>query len=232
MVHFGKKTHAAGISGIVNVAAVAAARKQSQPLVGWTAIWIKAVALAGRDWPELRTAYLPYPWPRMYVHPHTVASVVVERTWNGSLAVFVDKLSNPEARSLAEIDTVCKALKKLPIESVGGFRHLIRITRLPLLVRRMLWSFALQWSGSVRAKYMGTFSVIALPARQFEVLQNWPPVSTLYFGTLEPNGEMTVQFIGDHRVMDAMSVYRMARAIEAIMNNDIVAELTARPSAP
>jgi len=86
IVHFGMRTHPVGVNRIINVSAVAAARKQSQPLVAWAAIWIKAVALASRDWPELRTAYLPYPWPRMYVHPHTVASVVVER------AVFIDKL--------------------------------------------------------------------------------------------------------------------------------------------
>jgi hypothetical protein len=45
----------------------------------------------------LRTAYLPYPWPRLYVHPYAVAMIAVERVWNGARAVFADKIKNPAA---------------------------------------------------------------------------------------------------------------------------------------
>jgi hypothetical protein len=227
VVHFGKKSHVVGGNLIINVTAVATARIRNQPLVSWTAIWIKAIALAGQRWPELRTCYLPYPWPRMYLHPHTVATIVIERNWNGAPAVFFDKIRNPEAMSLAEIDGACRGKKQSPIESVGGYRFLIRIARLPWFLRRIVWSFGLYWSGRLRSRYIGTYSVNALPGRRHQVLQSTTPISfSLFHGIPEPNGDMLVQFFADHRVFDGMTLYRMMRTVEAIMNNAIVGELT------
>jgi len=79
IIHFGRRSHVVGADLVINVAAVAAARKASANPVSWVSIWLRATALAGRKWPELRTSFLPFPWPRLYVHPCAMASVVVER---------------------------------------------------------------------------------------------------------------------------------------------------------
>jgi hypothetical protein len=227
VVHFGKKSHVVGGNWTINVSAVANARKLARPPVGWAAIWVKAIALAGRKWPELRSAYLPFPWPHLYLHPHTVATMVVEREWNGRHAVFFDQIKRPDLLSLAEIDIIIRGLRRRPVETVGGFRRLIRMSRMPWIVRRALWSFALQWSGRLRSTYFGTYSVHSFPVRRAHVMQSTTPISfSLIYGLLDPAGDVLVQLLMDHRIVDGLTSHRIMLAIEAAMKEDIVAELT------
>jgi len=176
----------------------------------------------------LRTAYLPFPWPRLYLHPHPVATMVVERAWNGRPAVFFDQIKRPELLGLVEIDAILRGLKQRPVESVGGYRRLIRFSRLPSIVRRPVWSFALQWSGRLRSEYFGTYSVHSFPVRRAQVMQSTTPISfSLIYGLLNPGGDMLVQLLMDHRIVDGLTSHRIMLAIEAAMKEDIVAELTA-----
>ena len=231
VVHFGKKSQVVGGNWTINVSPVAVARKLRRPPIGWGAIWVKAVALAGRKWPELRTAYLPFPWPRLYLHPHPVATMVVERAWNGRPAVFFDQIKRPDQLSLVEIDAILRGLKRRPVESVGGYRRLIRFSRLPWIVRRPVWSFALQWSGWLRSQYFGTYSVHSFPVRRAQVMQSTTPISfSLIYGLLNPDGDVLVQLLMDHRIVDGLTSHRIMLAIEAAMKEDIVAELTAARS--
>ena len=228
VVHFGKKSHVVAGNWTINVAPVAAARKARHPPIGWGAIWVKAVALACRKWPELRTAYLPFPWPRMYQHPYAIATMVVEREWNGRPAVFFDQIKYPDSLSLQEIDGILRGLKRRPVDDVGGYRRLIRFSRLPWIVRRPLWSFALQWSGWLRSQYFGTYSVHSFPVRRAEVMQSTTPISfSLIYGLLNPDGEVLVQLLMDHRIVDGLTSHRIMLAIEAAMKEDIIAELAA-----
>jgi len=228
VVHFGKKSHVVAGNWTIDVSPVAVARKLRCPPVGWGAIWVKAVALAGRKWPELRTAYLPFPWPRLYLHPHGVATMVVERAWNGRPAVFFDQIRHPERLSLMEIDIILRGLKRRPVESVGGYRRLIRFSRLPSIVRRAVWSFALRWSGRLRSEYFGTYSVHSFPVRRAQVMQSTTPISfSLIYGLIDPGGNMLVQLLMDHRILDGLTSHRIMLAIEAAMKEEIVAELTA-----
>ena len=227
IVHFGRRSHVVAGNWTVNVAAAAAARKLRHPAVGWGAIWVKAVALAARKWPELRSAYMPYPWPHLYLHPHAVATVVVEREWNGRPAVFFDQVQRPEDLSLAEIDIILKGLRKRPVEGVGGYRRLIRFSRLPWILRRPMWSFALLWSGRLRSRYFGTYSVHSFPVRGAQVMQSTTPISfSLIYGLPDCDGNVLVQLMMDHRIVDGLTSHRIVRAIEAALKEDIVAELT------
>lgn len=228
VVHFGKKSHVVAGNWSINVAQVAAARKARRPPIGWGAIWVKAVALASRNRPELRIAYLPFPWPRLYLHPHAVATMVVEREWNGERAVFFDQIKRPELLSLVEIDDILRGLKRRPVESVGGYRRLIRFSRLPWIVRRPLWSFALQWSGWLRSQYFGTYSVHSFPVRRAQVMQSTTPLSfSLIYGLRNADGDLLAQLLMDHRIVDGLTSHRIMLAIEAAMKEDIIAELTA-----
>src|SRR5262249_5417226 len=113
IVHFGMKSHTVGGDWIINVAPLVAARKERHPPVSWIAIWVRVVGMAASKWPELRTCYLPYPWPRMYLHPFTVAAVVLEREWRGTSAVFVHTVKNPENLALSEINLILHSLREL-----------------------------------------------------------------------------------------------------------------------
>jgi hypothetical protein len=149
IVHFGKKSHIMGCAWQIDVApwSPRAAQQQQQPVIGWTAMWLKALALVSQRRPELRTLYLPFPWARLYVRPETVGTIVIERTWQGVSALFFEQFSAPEKRSLLELDDALRKLKQAPVKSVGSFRRLIRISRLPVVGSRLIWSFGLNWSG-------------------------------------------------------------------------------------
>ena len=68
----------------------------TRPAIGWTAIWMRALALVGQRRAELRTAYLPFPWARLYVRPDTVLTVVIERAWRDVSALFFEQFAAPE----------------------------------------------------------------------------------------------------------------------------------------
>jgi hypothetical protein len=230
LVHFGKKSHVMGYSWRVNIAAVVAARTAEQSTVGWAAIWMKALALVGRRRPELRTSYLPFPWARLYVHPESVCTVVVERTWQGVSACFFEQFNAPDKTSLTDLDNALRSLRQVPVESVGSFRRLIRFSRPPVLVRRLIWSAVLYWSGPLRAAHIGTSGLNPFPTGGTITQSAMPASFMLYYGLVEPNGDAPIQIFYDHRVMDGVDLYRILRDLEATMNRDIVAELRQTPT--
>jgi hypothetical protein len=230
IAHFGKKAHIFGCNWRINIAPAVAARAAQQPAIGWTAMWMKALALVSRRRPELRTAYLPFPWARLYVHPECVCTVAIDRTWRGISAVFFEQCAQPDTMSLADLDARLRDLKQLPFEKVGGFRRIIRYARPPVIVRRLLWGSILYWSGRRRSRLFGTCALNPFPTGGV-VTQSVTPLSfLLYYGLVEPDGDTQVQVFFDHRVMDGIEVYRLIRDIEATMNRDIAAELKGEPA--
>jgi hypothetical protein len=232
IIHFGKKSHVIGCNWRINLAPAVAARATRQPIIGWTAMWVKALALASQRYPELRTAYLPFPWARLYVHADCVCTVAIERTWQGASAVFFDQIRQADATSLTDLDHWLRRLKQEPVESFSGFRRIIRFARPPVLVRRLIWSLLLYWSGPLRAQYIGTCALDPFPTGG-SVTQSATPISfLLYYGLVAPNGDTQVQVLFDHRVMDGIDAYRIVRSIETTLNREIAAELKQGIEAP
>jgi hypothetical protein len=226
IVHFGMKSKVMGGSRVFRLKSLAAARRSRQPRIHWAAIFAKALAISARRWPQLRQCYIPYPWPHIYEHPESVVAVVIERDWRGEHAVFFDQMIAPDRLPLADLDPKIRGLKTTPIEQVGGYRRIIRFARLPLLVRRLIWHLTLYCSGRVRSRYLGTVSLNSLPARDARVLQSTTPLTlSIFFGPLEPNGDMRIYAFFDHRVIDGMEIYRLFRDLEDTLNNEIAHEL-------
>lgn len=229
-IYFGKKSMIVGGSTMLRVSAVMAARRNNQPLVSWGAILIKALALTSKKWPELKRAYITFPWPHLYEHPHCVATVVVEREWQGAHCVFVDQIPAPESKSLRELDQRLDGMKTLKIEAVGSFRRLIRITRLPLPLRRLIWLIALRGSGRLKSRYFGTFSINSLTSRHARTTQSASPITISFqYAPIQPGGDMPFQIYMDHRVIDGVEAHRLCADLQAILNSDIVDELNAMP---
>jgi hypothetical protein len=227
VVHFGLRSHVVGGNRIINVSAAAAARRVRGRPVGWGAILTKALGLVAQRWPELRRSYLPYPWPHLYEHPHCVATAVIERVWRGEHAVFFEQILAPEHRSVFEIDRLLREMKTAPVDRVGGYRRLIRFARLPTPLRRLIFWLTLPWWGRKRSRYFGTFSINSIPARRTWIMQSTTPLTfSLFYGVVEPGGDMMIQVLVDHRVIDGMAVGRLVGDLQAILDNEIVAELT------
>jgi hypothetical protein len=78
VIHFGKKSHVVGSTWRVNPAPLVAARAVHPPLIGWGALWMKALALVGQRRPELRGRRICLSPGAPLRAPECVRSVVVE----------------------------------------------------------------------------------------------------------------------------------------------------------
>jgi len=226
-LYFSCKEKLSGASYSINIAQVAAARQRGQPRISWGAIFAKGTALTASRFPELKRAYMPFPWGHYYDHPFPVASIVVEREWQGEFAVFTDCVRSPEQKSLAELSDTLRALKTLPVEAIGGYRFLIRITRYPFFIRRLLWRVALYGSGRLRARYFGTFTINSIGSRDFVMTQATTPTAVaIYYGTVSDEGDVPIQIFFNHHILDGVQAHRLLKALGEVLNGEILAELS------
>jgi hypothetical protein len=210
----------------MNLAAVAAARQAALPRPSWCAVFTKAYALVAAATPELRRAYLSFPWPHLYEHHHNVASIAIERQIGDETAVFGAQVRCPEVRTLSDIDFKVRRFKEQPIERIGAFRRVLRVSRLPRPLRRLLWWAAFNVSGYKRAYYAGTFGVSVYGSMGATALHPLSPLTTtLSTGVLGAGGSLDVRLVYDHRTLDGPAVARALRDLEQVLNSEILTEL-------
>jgi hypothetical protein len=208
------------------LAVLAEAREQSQPRPGWCAIFVKAFAAVAARFPELRRGYFAFPWPHLYEHPHSLATVGIERSLGDEPALFFGQIEAPERQPLGEIDARLRRYKEAPVESIGAFRRALRIAALPRPFRIMLWWFAGHTTGPRRAHYLGTFGVSSVAAHgsMLQLIRS-PLTATLTYGRLEEDGTMEVQLSIDPRVLDGGEAARALEELERVLRGEILAEL-------
>lgn len=210
----------------MSLAEVAEARAQARPRPGWCALFVRAFGLVAQRRPELRWAYIPWPWPHFYEHPHNVAAVAVERRIGNEDAFLIAHLRSPETQSLESIEAHLTRCKNEPIERIALFRRILKTSRLPLLLRRLVWWFGLNTSGYRRACHFGTFSISVVSSLGASGLDLLTPLSTgLNYGVLREDGKLDVRLTYDHRVFDGGTAARVLGAMEDVLNGTILDEL-------
>jgi hypothetical protein len=226
LLHFARQVPTVPVQRRLDLSAVVAARQAAAPRPGWAAIFSKAFGFVAATRPELRRAYLSFPTPHLYEHPVSVASVAVERRLGDEDAVLFGHITEPERRSLTELDRRVRAFKETPLEQVGAFRHALRISSLPRPLRRLAWWVGLNVSGRKRAHFFGTFGISTYAALGAASLHPLSPMTTaLNYGVIGADGGVDVRIIYDHRVMDGATVARALQDLERVMQCEIVAEL-------
>jgi hypothetical protein len=226
VVHFARQVPSTVIERPMNLACVAAARDQAIPKPSWCALFTKAWGMACAANPPLRRAYLGGPWPRLYQHPVSVATIAVERPYGHEDAVFFLQVSRPERQPLTDIDGRIKWFKDRPLGSAAIVRRQLRLARQPWFIRRPLWWLALNSNGRYRARLLGTFAVTACSGLGAETLH--PPcllTSTLSYGVIDPDGDVVVRVSHDSRTLDSGLVARALADLERFLKHEIVAEL-------
>ena len=174
------------------------------------------------------TAYLPFPWARLYEHPGNIASVAVERSFEDEPAVFFAHIHAPEALGIGTLDEVLRRYKVEPIERIADFQSNLAIARLPLLLRRLAWWYVTHARGYRKATWVGTYGVSVYSGLGAESLHPLSPLTTtLNYGVIQDNGDVAVRVIYDHRVMDGATVARMLIRLGQVLNHELVAELCA-----
>ncbi|MGL5097428.1 MAG: hypothetical protein ACRDD1_17710, partial [Planctomycetia bacterium] len=199
-------------------------------------LFTKAYALTAAERPELRRAYLSFPWPYLYEHSASVASIAVERDYEGESAVFFGRIRQPEAVPLAELEGHLRRLKEAPVADVNVFRRTLKLARFPRFLRRLAFWYGLNGDPSRRAMRVGTFGVSVLTAFGCQTVHLLSPLTTtLYYGVVEADGGVTVRLHFDHRVIDGAPAARALQHLETVMNGAVVDELrelaTARTAA-
>ncbi len=212
--------------------ALVAARRTWPQRPSWAGMFLKAFAKVAENMPPLRRAYLPYPWPHLYEHPTSTASLTVERELDGEEAVFIAQFPRPDQCSLCDLDRRIRGAKELPPHSIAPMRRALRIARLPAPLRRLLWWIGLYWSGRERARHFGTFGLTS-PAAAGAGMQQVLTIltSTLHYGLLDSAGDLDMRLTFDHRVYDGATAARALTAMEEVLHAEILSELRAGPQA-
>jgi hypothetical protein len=226
MLHFAHQVPSIPVEREMNLAAVMEARELAVPKPSWCSLFAKAWGITCAAHPSLRRAYVKFPWPRLYQHPVSVASVAVERPYGDENAVFFLQISRPEICPLTEIDARIKWFKDRPLGSSAVMRRQLTIARQPLPVRRLLWWIGLNVSGRQRARLLGTFGLSVYSGLGADSLHpTCLLTSTLSDGVIGRDGRVPVRVSYDHRTLDGATVARALADLERFLTHEILAEL-------
>jgi hypothetical protein len=194
---------------------------------GWAAIFAKAFSLVAREEPVLRTLFVDWPWPYFYQLPRSVGMIAIARKEDGEDCVLPQKVAAPDEMPLAAVDALVRHAKTAPIDEVPAFRKILRATRMPLLLRRLIWIIGLS-IGRQRANYFGSFgitSVAAFGPGELHALSPGPFIVS--YGRLRPDQSIDVVIRWDHRVTDAAMIATVLTRLEQVLNTRIAGELLA-----
>jgi len=227
VMHLASGVPTVAVERTLRVRAVADARKRAQLAIGWGTLVVKAMATVSMRIPEMRWAYMPYPWPHFYEAPYSVALIVVERELHGERAVFFAPMLHPERLSLDAVQGKLDAFKNAPLESIGPYRRLMRTTRLPRPLRRLVLNVGMFGSGLTRGRLFGTYGVNSMALLRVKLVQTMIPItSNLFYDSVNRQGEMTVQLAFDHRVFDGSTAGRVLGELESVLNGEMLNELS------
>jgi len=232
LLHHARKVPSIPVARELTIAPLVERRAASELRPSWTAIFLRAYGLVSRDIPELRRSFIPYPWKRLYEHPFSSGAVVVEREFEGEPILLAAKIREPELKPLAFLDGWLQRLKTAPLHTISDFRQLLRFCKAPALFRRFVFWHSLYWSGKMRTKRFGTFMLSSYGSLGAEQIHPITALTTLFtFGPISADGRVTAKIIYDHRVMDGRRVAEALAALQRILNDVILPELSAPASA-
>ncbi|OWK43748.1 Pyruvate/2-oxoglutarate dehydrogenase complex, dihydrolipoamide acyltransferase (E2) component [Fimbriiglobus ruber] len=225
MLHFAAEIPTVPVQRRMVLRDVAAARVRCPDRPGWPAVFLKAFARVAADMPVLRRAYVKLPWPHLVEYPTSVASIAVEREYEGEPAVFFGRVWNPAKLPLAEVHSRIREFAEDPIEDISSFRKLLSFARLPRPLRRLGMWLGLNISRT-RPGQFGTFGLTAYSSLGATSLHPLSPLSvTLTYGVVGADGAVDVRIIYDHRVMDGATVARALARLEDELTGPILYEL-------
>ena len=183
-----------------------------------------------KDEPVLRTLYAKWPWPSFYELPRSIAMVAIARVEDGQDCVLPQKVPAADTLALTEVDAQIRQAKEAPIGEVPAFRKILRVTRLPLPLRRLMWLIGLNF-GRQRANWFGSFgvtSVAAYGAGELHALSPGPFI--LSYGVVAQDQTIDVVIRWDHRITDAALIAKALTRLEQVLNTEIAAELRGQGS--
>jgi hypothetical protein len=225
LMHASIRVPFVSLTRALNVRPLLEARALTAQPPGWAAIFVKAFSLVAKEVPALRTLYAKWPWPQFYELPRSVAMIAIARVEDGQDCVLPQKVTAADALPLTEVDAQIRYARDAPLAEVPAFRRILRVTSLPLPLRRLFWVVGLNF-GRQRANWFGSFgvtSVAAYGAGELHALSPGPFI--LSYGVVEQDQTIDVVIRWDHRITDAALVAKALTRLEQVLNTEIAAEL-------
>ena len=208
----------------MDLASVRRARSCTRTRISWTSIFTKSLAVVGLTEPLLRRSYVRWPWPHLYEHAFSTASIAIQREVNDEDRLCWGKITRIEDKSLVEIQAeIDHYASGIPAEK---FPKQTRLSRLPKPIRWLAWQMGWSISGRQRAKSLGTFTVSSLSG--LGVYNRFHPTvltSSLSYGPIDDDGSCIVTLICDHRVIDGYRAAVCMNKLEDVLNGEILEEL-------
>jgi hypothetical protein len=217
----------ATLSARLALCPLVAARNLAPVRPPWSAIFVRAFALAAAELPVLRRVYTQLPTPGLYELPASAACVVIEREWQGEPALFFCRIKDSATLSLAEIAARIRHAKTAPIENIKDYRRALAVARLPWPLRRLLFWLGLNLGRQVPNWY-GSFGVSVLGSQRVAIASVVAPLASfLNYGPIAADGTAEVFFSFDHRVMDGMAGAQAVQTVGRMLHGPVLAELQA-----
>jgi hypothetical protein len=216
----------------MNLERLVSVRATLEKRPGWLTMIAKAFCIVARDEPWLRTFYLKWPWPRFYEVPKSVAMAVMIRDNFDPETPVALKIGPADEFRLAQVEEILQRGKSAPIDEVPALRRLLRVARLPLPLRWLIWMLALN-VGRQRSNYMGTFAITSVASLGVEtVVLRAPGPAAITYGLVRADHTMELLFHWDHRIYDGVIAARAMRKLETVLNGAIADELLASAATP
>jgi hypothetical protein len=229
LLHFAMKMPLVPVERRIDISKLKAAIESSAGRPLWSAVFLKGFALVAREIPELRQAYIAWPWPHLYQYPSSIGVVGIEREFDGETGLFPFRIVNdPADQSLAEISDQIRHAKEAPIHEIKQFSRLLALARLPRFLRRAIWWAGLN-VGRQRANYFGTFSVTTVGPDGASTMHPLAPVTAIVgYGLFLDDGRTDIRLVFDHRVLDGALMARSLVRLEAMLQGPILDEVASR----
>lgn len=226
LLHASQRIPTVTVERQVNLAALAEARRWIIQPPAWVMLITKAYSIVAARRPELRRAYLPFPWPHLFQADESIASIAVEREYDGEPAVFFGYMRHPDQQTLPQLMGHLHRWRNAPVEHIRNFHRLIRYSRWPRPIRRMAWWYAANVSKSWRMRFFGTFGVSVTASEGATALNLISPLSTsVNYGIFTKDHRLPIRLHFDHRVLDGAPAARALNDLEETLNTTILQEL-------
>jgi hypothetical protein len=134
-------------------------------------------------------------------------------------------INDPASLSLEQIGSRIRWATRAPLKNIKNFQRLIRVTRLPVIIRRpLLW--LMYAVAEARAHYLGTFGISVVTAMGADLLQTRTAWSALIsYGIIDKNGAVDMRFTFDHRLLDGATAAHALERLEEVLTGPILQEL-------
>jgi hypothetical protein len=224
LLHFASKIPLARAEMSLELGEVARLRVAAASRISWATLFLKAYGIVceRHDW--LRQSYMAWPLAHVCQHEHSVAMVAIQREHAGRPRLCWGRWIDPGEQSLIDLQRQLDEYCQQPVEEV--FRKQLLVSRLPRPLRRVGWWVALNVSGRVRQRQVGTFSMSSL-AGQGVNNRDHPTIcsTSLTYGPLDRDGHCLATLVYDHRLIDGMQAARALQELSECLRQPIAAEL-------